>query len=82
MKQTTSRYVICIETDDAADLQVRKIYRVLPDESALERGHLRVVDESGEDYLYPAEWFVTVDVSDEAERALKATSPKRTSRAP
>jgi len=79
-KKSIARYVICVRSEGAEDLEVRKIYRVLPDESASARGHLRVVDESGEDYLYPAEWFVTVEVPEEAERALAAASPGRTPR--
>jgi len=80
-KKARGRYVICVRTDGAEDLEVRKVYRVLADESASARGHLRVVDESGEDYLYPAEWFVAVEVPDEAERILATKSPARTSRA-
>lgn len=80
-KKSTVRYVICVRSESAEDLEVRKVYRVLPDETASERGQLRVVDESGEDYLYPAEWFVTVEVPEEAERALAEASSKRTHRA-
>jgi hypothetical protein len=43
-------------------LELHKIYRVLPDEGAAREGDIRIVDESGEDYLYPAEWFVPVEV--------------------
>ncbi len=74
MKMNSGRYVICIRSEGAEDLVVRKLYRVLPDESAAVRGYLRVVDESGEDYLYAAEWFVSIEVPEEAERALAATS--------
>ena len=80
-KKSTTRYVICVRSESAEDLEVRKVYHVLPDETALERGHLRVVDESGEDYLYPAEWFVAVEVPEEAEGALAEASPTRTRRA-
>jgi hypothetical protein len=52
------RFVICIQTDDYEDLEIRKIYRVLPDEAAAIDGLLRIVDESGEDYLYPARLFL------------------------
>jgi hypothetical protein len=76
MKETGQRYVMCVRNDDAEDLEVRKVYRVLPDESALSWGHLRVVDESGEDYLYLVDWFVPVEISDEAERALTAFSDR------
>lgn len=70
MKKSKRRYVICVRGEPETDLEVRKVYQVLPDESAQSQGHIRVVDESGEDYLYPAEWFVPVEVSAEAERAL------------
>lgn len=81
MKKTRGRYVICVRTEGAEDLEVRKVYRVLADESASAQGHLRIVDESGEDYLYPAEWFVAVEVPEEAEQALAAASPAKTTQA-
>jgi len=74
VKKTKGRYVICIRSEGDDDLEFRKVYRVLPDESASARGHLRIVDESGEDYLYPEEWFIRVDVLEDAERALTAAS--------
>jgi len=43
-------------------LELHKIYRVLPDQDAAAEGDLRVIDESGEDYLYPAEWFAAVEL--------------------
>ena len=58
MKKVNGSYVICVRTEGAEDLEVRKLYRTLSDDSAATRGHLRVIDESGEDYLYPEEWFV------------------------
>jgi len=79
-KKSTARYAICIRSESAEDLEVRKVYHILPDETALERGHLRVVDEFGEDYLYPAEWFIAVEVPKEAEGALAEASPTRTRR--
>jgi hypothetical protein len=51
-------------------LDLRKVYEVLPDESAGRDGYLRVVDESGEDYLYPAECFVAVELPEAAAKAL------------
>lgn len=47
-----------------------KLYRVLLDEAAQREKHLRVIDESGEDYLYPAEFFVMMDLSRGEDRAL------------
>lgn len=64
------RFVVCLRNEGAADLDVRKVYLVLPDEAAATDGFLRVVDESGEDYLYPAHLFAPVEVSDEAAREL------------
>jgi hypothetical protein len=78
MKKGSPRYVICVRSGGTNDLEVRKLYRVVPDASATARRHVRVVDESGEDYLYPAEWFVAVDLPESAERELAAASPRPT----
>jgi hypothetical protein len=67
------KFAVCI-TDSEPDLEMRKIYQVVPDESAEKEGHLRIVDESGEDYLYPANYFVPVEVPKEAEQALLLAS--------
>ena len=67
------RFAACI-ADSEPDLEIRKIYQVVPDDSAEKEGHLRVIDESGEDYLYPANYFVPVEVSKEAEQALLKAS--------
>lgn len=53
------------------DLVVRKVYQVLPDEKAEKHGLLRIIDESGEDYLYPASYFFFIDVPQKVERALR-----------
>jgi hypothetical protein len=55
-----SRFLLCVRNRGSEDLEVRKIYQVVPDASAAREGLVRVVDESGEDYLYPAEYFVSV----------------------
>jgi hypothetical protein len=52
--------VLCIRNDGADDLEPRKVYQALSDRSAAREGYARVIDESGEDYLYPAEYFVPV----------------------
>lgn len=67
MVKARDRYVVCIEKGDVEDLEIRKLYRLIPDEAASARGHLRVVDESGEDYLYPTKWFAALEVPDDAE---------------
>jgi hypothetical protein len=55
-----TQFVICIANKGYDDLDVWKVYRVLPDAKAMDVGCIRVVDESGEDYLYPATCFVSV----------------------
>jgi hypothetical protein len=55
-----SKFLLCIRNDGADDLEPRKVYQVLSDRSAAREGYARVIDESGEDYLYPAEYFVPV----------------------
>lgn len=57
---TDSQLLVCVATDEAEDLQVGKTYRRLPDDHAAERGMVRVVDDSGEDYLYPATLFTAL----------------------
>ncbi len=58
-KRGGGRFVLCVRNEGyPAGLELRKVYRVLADEQASERHLLRVIDESGEDYLYPEEYFV------------------------
>ena len=54
-------FVICVANEGCDDLEVWKLYRVLPDAKAEQVGCLRVIDESGEDYLYPVDLFVLPD---------------------
>jgi len=77
MRRKYRQYALCVQAEEDEDLQVRKLYEVLPDELAAQRGHLRVVDDSGEDYLYPAGSFVLLDLPEEAERALHRVSKAR-----
>jgi len=64
------RFVVCVQNEDCEDLELRKIYEVLPDESAAEDGYIRITDESGEDYLYPADYFLPIELSQIAEKTL------------
>jgi hypothetical protein len=60
---SSGRFVLCIKNEEyPASLEVRKVYRVLPDRSAAKEKMLRVIDESGEDYLYPADFFAPITV--------------------
>lgn len=70
-------FVVCLRNDGAEDLDVRRVYAVLPDEDAASNGFLRVIDESGEDYLYPAEFFAFVDVPEDAARELRESRAQR-----
>ncbi len=70
-KNNNPQFVICINNSDyPASLELFKIYRVLPDNDAAKDGDLRIVDESGEDYLYPADYFVLTEVPSAVEKAL------------
>jgi hypothetical protein len=68
--KAATKFAVCIQTDDADLLTLRMIYRVLPDESAAKSNYVRVVDNEGEDYLYPAKYFMFTDLPQEIERAL------------
>ncbi len=58
-----SHFAVCIEnTGYPVALEARKIYRVVPDAAAALRNQIRIVDESGEDYLYPMEYFIPVEL--------------------
>ncbi|MGZ8876470.1 MAG: hypothetical protein ACXW1F_08385 [Halobacteriota archaeon] len=64
VENSQSQFAVC--TDNTAypdDLTVRTVYQVLPDESAARSNYLRILDETGEDYLYPADLFVMIDVT-------------------
>ena len=62
-KPAISQFAICVETAEyPASLEQHKLYRVLPDEEAAEDGDVRIIDESGDDYLYPAEYFVVIEI--------------------
>jgi len=69
-KSKEPRFVVCGNNNECEDLEVRKLYQVLPDEAAAADGLLRVVDESGEDYLYPAELFLQIELPQAIEKAL------------
>jgi len=65
------RFALCMDNKDCEDLEKRKIYQVIPDEQAAKEGYLRVIDESGEDYLYPESYFILIQLPREAQEALR-----------
>jgi hypothetical protein len=64
-------FALCIENKDCEDLEKRKIYQMIPDEDADKEGYIRVIDESGEDYLYPQSYFVVVQLPRKVQEALQ-----------
>jgi hypothetical protein len=74
-ESTQPRFAVCIDNRAYSDdLKVRTIYQVLPDDSAAKSNYIRVVDETGEDYSYPAEYFVLIEVPSEVQKALMQVS--------
>ena len=66
-----SKFVICIDNSDyPASLEKRKIYESVADPDAEKHGQIRVIDESGDDYLYPTECFVEPNLSDDIREAV------------
>ena len=73
--QSIKSYVLCINDGGYPEsLEVRKVYPVLLDNRAAERDYFRVIDETGEDYLYPSKYFVPIELSPE----IVATLPIQT----
>ena len=74
-RKPVRRFAVCVRNRGyEASLERNKIYVVLLDRDAEKDGDLRVVDESGEDYLYPADWFVAVEVPKAVEASLLKAS--------
>ena len=73
-QNSTSQFAICVQTDDVALLTTRMVYQVMPDESAAKSNYIRVIDNEGEDYLYPAAYFIVINLPREVERALLRAS--------
>jgi hypothetical protein len=70
-KRAGSRFAICVDNSEyPASLELHKVYRLLPDVGAERDGDLRVIDESGEDYLYPAAYFLLLDLPQDTRRTL------------
>jgi hypothetical protein len=68
-------FVVCINNQDyPASLEVRKIYQILPDNRAKVRQMVRVIDESGEDYLYPSRYFLPIELSETLKQALVSSN--------
>lgn len=72
MKRSEVQFVVCVKNKGyAASLELRKLYQVVADPSAIKLRQIRIIDESGEDYLYPAKYFVSVQLPQSAEKAVR-----------
>lgn len=79
--ETAGSYALCLDNGGYPEsLEVRKVYTVLSDERAAARNYIRVIDETGEDYLYPAKNFVLIQVPPEAAAILTAGTTARSTR--
>ena len=66
-----TQFVVCIKNEGySASLELRKIYQVIPDARAAEHRLIRVIDESGEDYLYPVDYFVPIELPQAVEKVF------------
>ena len=73
MRTSEKLFVICIKNKGyEVSLEPRKIYQVLPDPDAAKHRQLRVIDESGEDYLFPANYFTAIELSPPVRKAVLA----------
>ena len=71
MMPERKHFAVCIRNEEyEASLELRKIYEILDDPEAAKHQMLRVIDEEGEDYLYPAAWFVPIELPHDVEHAI------------
>jgi hypothetical protein len=70
-----AKFVVCVWNEGyEASLERNKIYAVIEDPAAAADGDLRIIDESGEDYLYSAAWFIAIDVPDRVQESVLRAS--------
>ncbi len=71
MTKPNRHFAVCIRNDDYEEsLELRKIYEVLEDPTAAKHDMVRIIDEEGEDYLYPAGWFLAIELPRKIEEAI------------
>jgi len=74
-KRLKTQFVVCVKNEGyAASLELRKIYQVVGDTRAEEHGLIRVIDESGEDYMYPVEYFAAIELPQAVEKVFALAS--------
>jgi hypothetical protein len=75
MRRKIEGFAVCLENADyPASLEIRKLYQVVKDSEAEAHQLIRVIDESGEDYLYPAKYFRKLSLPADVQRALRLAS--------
>jgi hypothetical protein len=78
VQQLTGSFALCVEDGGMEDLEARKVYQVLPDREASREGYVRVIDESGDDYIYPSDLFVPVKLPAAVVRRMRRRADART----
>ena len=78
MQQTVGSFALCVEDGGMDDVEARKVDQLLPDREANREGYVRVIDESGEDYIYPSDLFVPVKLPAAVVRRFKRRTQART----
>lgn len=76
-KSIHAKFVLCIRPGDSEDFEPRKIYQTIPDPKAAKEGYTRVIDESGEDDLYPADYFAPIKLPAALARQFAARRSER-----
>jgi hypothetical protein len=79
--QASSSFALCVKDGGMEDLEARKLFQILPDRDAARGGYVRVVDESGEDYMYPSDLFVPVRLPAAVVRRLRGPVRSRSAAA-
>ena len=71
MSESAKQFAVCVRNEDHEEsLELRKIYEVLEDPAAAKHNMIRVIDEEGEDYLYPSDWFIPIQLPHNIEEAI------------
>lgn len=66
-----ARFVLCTDSGDSVDLEPRKVYQVLGDREAVDNGLIRVIDDSGDDYLFPIDWFIPIRIPTRSQKMVR-----------
>lgn len=78
VQQSAGSFALCVEDGGMEDLEARKVYQTLPDSAAKREGYVRIIDESGDDYIYPADLFVPVKLPAAVARRLRTRTAAKT----